>query len=499
MRLEIGQFSGDLFGGTAHRIEFGLGVFRHSVDIIEGRRERLCEIAGQSWRGEPEWQDRDFQRDGAEQRPVQTEFQPADVIARRGVFRSVDGDEELARHAFVQIERLQRLRVADVVVVADRIASIPSRTGGGLPSMDATRRHAVHAAELDILVARREIHRDEIRIVDEQFGHELGRFVGGVDATIPCRASLIPALHVLKIDGGCGDDGAGGACGLLRHDDANVSEVFRRGVQCHGAWIVFAGRERDMQLFGRRRLFVELLVRQDHSVAQRRRDRIDFQQVLENLFVFKLFRDFRQRFCEERLDLRFAQGVVEPPQIRDIAVERIPMVRRLSDDQSAASGLVADRRELSLVFALPDTVHVGYNLLFFNGEGCDDMHPVVAEDAGGAGEIRFAVGQAIMVQQLAFRREAELLAPAAAVKRCDVAMLVHVPHGHFRHAEPQRRGEFRQVVHGRACQRDAVFMRRKPVVCIVIRSDAVQRDAIFRRVQAIHFRVVEQNAPFVPP
>ena len=183
----------------------------------------------------------------------------------------------------------------------------------------------------------------------------------------------------------------------------------------------------------------------------------------------------------------------------DVAVKRIPMVRRLSDDQSAASGLVADRRELSLVFALLDTVHVGYNLLFFNGERRDDMHPVVAEDAGGAGEIRFAVGQAIMVQQLAFRRETELLAPAAAVKRRDVAMLVHVPHGHFRHAEPQRRGEFRQVVHGRACQRDAVFMRRKPVVCIVIRADIVQRDAIFRRVQTIHFRIVEQDASFVPP
>ena len=61
-----------------------------------------------------------------------------------------------------------------------------------------------------------------------------------------------------------------------------------------------------------------------------RRER--FSVKLGVFFFIQLFCDFRQWFCKECLDLCFCQGVVEPPQIRDVAVEGIPMVRRLSND-----------------------------------------------------------------------------------------------------------------------------------------------------------------------
>ena len=67
-----------------------------------------------------------------------------------------------------------------------------------------------------------------------------------------------------------------------------------------------------------------------HHPTMQRRER--FSVNLGVLFFLQLLCDFRQGFCKECLDLCFRQGVVEPSQIRDVTVEGIPMVWRLSDD-----------------------------------------------------------------------------------------------------------------------------------------------------------------------
>ena len=92
-------------------------------------------------------------------------------------------------------------------------------------------------------------------------------------------------------------------------------------------------------------------------------------------------------------------GAVERP-LPPEAFGRIPVVfLDLYGDggHSAAAAISSDDKGIASVAACEllklgchDAVNVCHNLLFFNGEGRDDMHPVVAEDVRGAGEIRFA-------------------------------------------------------------------------------------------------------------